>query len=71
MLVVEVSPGRSILDVLLFLKDVLERCRGHPLVRADRGPWYDWPFEFLDYEYEREPWKNRLLIEARFEILKY
>ena len=24
------------------------------LVRADRGPWYDWPLELLDYEFERE-----------------
>jgi len=40
-LAVDVSPGRSSLDALLFLKDVLERRRGHPLVRADRGPWYD------------------------------
>ncbi|OYR69592.1 hypothetical protein DJ79_02540 [Halorubrum ezzemoulense] len=68
---VEVSPGRSSLDALLFLKDVLERCRGRPLVRADRGPWYDWPLERLDYEYERETWGNRSLIEAWFGIFKY
>ena len=40
-LAVDVSPGRSSLDALLFLRDVLKRCRGRPLVRADRGPWYD------------------------------
>ena len=30
-LAVGVSPGRSSLDALLFLEDVLERCRGRPL----------------------------------------
>lgn len=34
---IEISPDRSGLDALLFLKDVLERCRGLPLARADRG----------------------------------
>ncbi|ELY69593.1 transposase, IS240 [Natrinema pellirubrum DSM 15624] len=70
-LAVEVSPGRSSLDALLFLKDVLERCRGRPLVRTDRGPWYDWPLELLDCEYERETWGNRSLIEAWFGIFTY
>jgi len=35
---VDVSPGRSSLDALLFLREVLKACRGRPLVRADRGP---------------------------------
>ncbi|MFC6723000.1 DDE-type integrase/transposase/recombinase [Halobium palmae] len=38
-LAVEVSPGRSSLDTLLFLKDVLAQCSGRPLVRVDRDPW--------------------------------
>ena len=29
-LAVEVSPGRSSLDALVFLRDVLKRCRGPP-----------------------------------------
>jgi len=68
---VDVSPGRSSLDALLFLKEVLKRCRGRPLVRADRGPWYDWPLELLDCEAERETWGNRSLIEAWFGLFKY
>jgi putative transposase len=36
-LAVDISPGRSSLDVLLVLEDVLERCRGRPLVRAAAG----------------------------------
>ena len=70
-LAVEVSPGRSSLDALLFLEDVLERCRGRPLMRADRGPWYDWPLEMLDCEFERETWGNRSLIEAWFDLFTY
>lgn len=37
-LAVEVSPGRSSLDALLFLKEVLKRCRGRPAPAGDRGP---------------------------------
>ena len=70
-LAVEVSPGRSSLDALLFLEDVLERCRGRPLVRADRGPWYDWPLDLLNCEVKREMWGNRSLIEAWFGLFKY
>ena len=70
-LAVEVSPGRSSLDALLFLKNVLERCRGRPLVRADRGPWYDWPLERLNCEFERETRGTRSLIEAWFSLFKY
>jgi putative transposase len=53
---VDVSPGRSSLDALLFIKDVLERCCGRPLFRADRGLWYDWPLALLHCEYKRETW---------------
>jgi putative transposase len=37
---IEVSPSRSDLDALLFLKTVLKRCRGQPVTFVDRGPWY-------------------------------
>ena len=45
---VEVSPGRSSLDALLFLKEVLKHCRGRPLILADCGGWYDWPLNLLE-----------------------
>jgi len=51
---IDVSPGRSNLGALLFLREVLKRCRGRMLVQADRGPWYDWPLELLDCDSERE-----------------
>ena len=54
MLHIDVSPGRSNLGALLFLREVLKRCRGRMLVQADRGPWYDWPLELLDCDSERE-----------------
>jgi putative transposase len=38
---IEVSPGRSTLDALLFLKTVLKRCCGQHIVVVDRGPWYN------------------------------
>lgn len=68
---VEVSHGRTSLDTPLILKEVLERCRDRPLVRVDRGPWYDWPLKLLDCEYEHEAWGNRSLIETWFGIFKY
>jgi putative transposase len=70
-LAVEVSLGRSSLDALLFLKEVLQQCRGRPLVRADRGPWYNWPLDRLECDVERETWGNRSLIEAWFSLFKY
>jgi putative transposase len=38
---VDVTPGSSSLDALLFIREVLRRCRGRPLLRADRSSWYD------------------------------
>jgi transposase-like protein len=70
---VEVSPGRSDLDAFLFLKTVLARCRGEPVVLADRGPWYNWPLDDLDLpcESRRETWGERSLVEAWFFVFKY
>jgi len=45
---IEVSPGRSDLDALLFIKQVLKRCRGQPVIVVDRGPWYNWALDDLD-----------------------
>ena len=68
---IEVSPGRSSLDALLFLRETLKYCRGQPVVLADRGEWYDWPLDLLDCEGKRETWGARSLIEAWFGVLKY
>ena len=45
---IEVFRGRSDLDALLFVKQVLKRCRGEPVVLVDRGPWYNWALDDLD-----------------------
>lgn len=45
---IEVSPDRTDLDALLFIKHVLKRCRGNPVVLVDRGPWYNWALDELD-----------------------
>jgi putative transposase len=50
---VEASPGRSELDALLFLRTVLERCQGRPVVIVDRGPWYNWSLDDLPRDYVR------------------
>jgi putative transposase len=68
---VDVSPGRSGLDALLFLQrgiDVLPRSANQ---LADRGDWYDWPLDLLECEPKRETWGDRSLIEAWFGLLKY
>lgn len=70
---VEVSPGRSDLDALLFLDTVLERCTGRPTILVDRGRWYNWALDDLDLDCDarRETWGNRSLVEAWFGLLKY
>jgi putative transposase len=69
---IEVSPGRSDLDALLFLKTVLKRCRGQPVIVVDRGPWYNWALDNLDLcESRRETWGERSLVEAWFGLFKY
>jgi transposase-like protein len=35
---IEVSPGRPDLNALLFIKEVLRRCRGDPVILVGRGP---------------------------------
>ena len=70
---VEVSPGRSEMDALLFLRTVLERTRGEPLVIVDRGPWYNWSLDELDLpcEARRETWGDRSIVESWFTVFKY
>ena len=69
---VEVSPGRSELDALLFLRTVLERCRGRPVIVVDRGPWYTWSLDELDLpcEARRETWGDRSIVESWFGLFK-
>jgi putative transposase len=70
---VEVSPGRSDLNAFLFLKTVLQRCRGESVVLAARGPWYNCPLDDLDLPCGswRETWGERSLVEDWFFMFKY
>jgi len=68
---VDVSEGRSSLDALLFLREVLRRCRGKPLIKTDRGPWYDWALNELDCDYQKQTFGERSLVERWFGILKH
>ena len=69
---IEVRPGRSDLNALLFIKQVLKRCRGESVVLIDRGPWYNWALDDLDLcESRRETWGERSLVRAWFGLLKY
>jgi hypothetical protein len=56
---IEVSPGRSDLDALLFIKQILKRCRGDSVAIVNFGPWYNWPLDNLDLcESRRGTWGN-------------
>ena len=68
---VDVSRGRSSLDAFLFLRELLKRCRGKPLVKVDWGPWYNWALETLDCDYDKETFRERSLVEAWFGLVKY
>lgn len=69
---VEVSPGRSDHDALLFLPAVFERCRDEPLVIVDGGAWYNWSLDERDLpcEARREAWGDRSLVESWFTVFK-
>ena len=58
---------------LLFLKidAVMSRCRGKPLVKVDRGPWYNRALDTLDCDYKKESFGERSLSESVFSLFKY
>lgn len=51
-----ISPDHSNLDALLFLRTVLERCRGQLVVLVNRGPEYSLAFEWLECCVRQEIW---------------
>jgi transposase-like protein len=68
LLALEASYGRGCLNALAFLKKALKMCTNKPLVIVDKGPWYRWAFERLEYRYERFGMRNR--VERFFRYLK-
>jgi transposase-like protein len=67
-LVIKASYGKSRLNALAFLRKALRMCTDKPLVLVDKGPWYRWAFERLEYMYERFGIRNR--VERFFRYLK-
>ena len=69
-MVLEVSYGRSCLNVLSFLKKALRMRINKRLVIVNRDPWYKWALERLglEYRYERFGMSNR--VERFFRYLK-
>lgn len=69
---IEASPGRSDLDLLLFIKQVMKRCRGQPVLLVDCGPWYNWHWMTSIYHVSlSRNVEGRLSVEAGFGLLKY
>ncbi|MEM2613026.1 MAG: DDE-type integrase/transposase/recombinase [Nitrososphaerota archaeon] len=64
------SRGRSMMNVLTFMRRVLEACDGRPVVVVDRGPWYPWALKRLGIEYFHEIFGERNRIERWFRELK-
>jgi len=69
-LFVWVSQGRSGLEAISFLRKVLERCDGPPMVYVDRAPWYRWALERLGVPWEHRTFGPRNPVEQWFGILK-
>jgi len=60
---VDVSEGRSSLDALIFLHELLKKCDGKPLIEVDRGTWYDWALDELDRDYQKQTSGERSVVE--------
>lgn len=69
-LVTWVTQGRSGVEALLFLKNVLRRCTNDPHVEVDAGVWYPWALETLGLEWHVQAGGDRNLAESFFGSLK-
>jgi len=67
---VQVSRGRGIGDCLRFMEIVRGSCANSPTIYTDRGPWYDWPMNFLKLRRRRKTFGRRNAIESWFSRLK-
>jgi putative transposase len=69
-LAVKASGGRTELEAIFFLKDVLTYCSNRPLILVDHGPWYPPALEHLGLRYKQVTFQQRNVIESWFHILK-
>lgn len=71
-LVTWVAQGRSGLEALLFMKNVLRRCKGPPpFVMVDAGVWYPWALDTLGLEWSVTCGDARNYVEAYFGSLDW
>lgn len=66
-----ITQGRSSLEALLFMKNVVRRCRGDPFVMVDRGVWYPWALDTLDLEWKVQRGAARNHVECFFGTVKH
>ncbi len=69
-LAIKATGGRTELEAIFFLKDVLKYCSNRPLVLVDHGPWYPPALEHLGLRYKQVTFQQRNVIESWFHILK-
>ena len=67
---VHVSTTRTSLDVLYFLRRVLECCENEPLILVDGGPWYRWALQRLGLRYDHQTFGERNAIEQWYSLFK-
>jgi len=58
-----VSRGRSGFEEYNFIKDVLRKCDGKPIVYVARGPWYWWALTRLGVPYRYSKFGPRNPVE--------
>ena len=69
-LAVWITRGRSGLKARMFIRSVLRRCKRHPRVVVDGGPWYRWALDRLGLEWEHVTSGERNAVEQWFGILR-
>jgi len=69
-LAVYASYQRSSLNAYLFMRKVLVRCVGKPLILVDGGPWYSWVLDRLGLRWEHVTFGRRNPIERLFRTVK-
>lgn len=66
-----VTDGRSGLDALLFLKNVLRLCSNRPFIQVDRGVWYPWACRTVGVRWKVQRGGMRNHVENWFGSLKW
>lgn len=66
-----VSQGRSCLEALQFIRQLLSLCKNKPFVYVDRARWYKWALNRLGVPREHRTFGPRNPIEQWFGILKH